>query len=95
MSAESLLPISEAASRISFATHFPLSWSHYVTLILIKDEQERSFHEIEAAQNNWSARELKRQLKYHYCCFQWQTILKNFKNGSNYQLNHYLIYKKG
>lgn len=62
LSAESSqLSISETASRISFTTQFPLSWSHYVTLIRIKDEQERSFYEIEAAQNNWSVRELKRQ----------------------------------
>lgn len=61
-SAESaFLPISETASRISYASQFPLSWSHYVTLLRIKDEQERSFYEIESAQNNWSVRELKRQ----------------------------------
>lgn len=53
--------ISETASRFSFAELFPLSWSHYVTLLAVKDENERSFYEIEAAQNNWSVRELKRQ----------------------------------
>ena len=40
---------------------FILSWSHYVFLMAINDEDERSFYEIEAAQNNWSLRELKRQ----------------------------------
>lgn len=39
-----------------------LSWSHYVTLLSIPDPQERSFYEIEAAANDWSLRELKRQL---------------------------------
>jgi len=40
----------------------PLSWSNYVTLLTITDPEERSFYEIEASQNQWSLRELKRQL---------------------------------
>ena len=40
---------------------FKLSWSHYLMLIGIKDINERSFYEIESAENNWSLRELKRQ----------------------------------
>ena len=40
--------------------HFALSWSHYVFLIGLKEE-ERSFYEIEAAQQGWTLRELKRQ----------------------------------
>ena len=40
---------------------FTLSWSHYVFLISINDDDERNFYEIEAAQNDWSLRELKRQ----------------------------------
>lgn len=39
---------------------FTLSWSHYVFLIRL-DARERNFYEIEATQNNWSLRELKRQ----------------------------------
>ena len=42
-------------------TMFILSWSHYVFLIGLGDEKERSFYEIEAAEQNWSLRELKRQ----------------------------------
>lgn len=53
---------SETLSRISFPELFPLSWSHYVTLLRVKDVNERSFYEIESAQNNWSVRELKRQM---------------------------------
>jgi predicted nuclease of restriction endonuclease-like (RecB) superfamily len=53
---------SETVSRISFPEIFPLSWSHYVTLLRVKDSNERSFYEIETAQNNWSVRELKRQM---------------------------------
>jgi len=40
---------------------FSLSWTHYVQLIKIENEDERNFYEIEATQNNWSVRELTRQ----------------------------------
>lgn len=40
---------------------FKLSWSHYLTLISIKNIDERRFYEIESIGNNWSVRELKRQ----------------------------------
>ncbi|PJR03638.1 PDDEXK nuclease domain-containing protein [Avrilella dinanensis] len=40
---------------------FNLSWSHYLKLMRIEDENERKFYEIEAAKNNWSVRELERQ----------------------------------
>jgi predicted nuclease of restriction endonuclease-like (RecB) superfamily len=39
----------------------PVSWSHYLFLMQIDDEQERQFYEIEAFQNNWKLEELKRQ----------------------------------
>jgi len=39
---------------------FSLSWSHYVFLIGLKEE-ERDFYEIEAAQQGWTLRELRRQ----------------------------------
>jgi predicted nuclease of restriction endonuclease-like (RecB) superfamily len=41
--------------------HFPLSWTHYVALLSVKDPGERSFYEIEAANEGWSVPELKRQ----------------------------------
>ncbi|WPU97529.1 PDDEXK nuclease domain-containing protein [Mucilaginibacter sp. cycad4] len=40
---------------------FRLSWTHYIQLLKIKNESERSFYEIEAAVNNWSVKELQRQ----------------------------------
>jgi len=40
---------------------FILSWTHYVFLLSIKNPDERSFYEIEAAGQNWTVRELKRQ----------------------------------
>jgi predicted nuclease of restriction endonuclease-like (RecB) superfamily len=39
---------------------FTLSWSHYVFLMGLK-EAERNFYEIEATQQGWTLRELKRQ----------------------------------
>lgn len=40
---------------------FRLSWSHYLQLIKIDNEEERKFYEIEAVRNNWSVREFERQ----------------------------------
>lgn len=41
---------------------FPLGWSHYVELLTIDCPDERRFYEIEAAANQWSVRELERQI---------------------------------
>ena len=54
-------PISQTLSAESQTPNFELSWSHYQMLLRIENQQERAFYEIEAAQNNWSLRELKRQ----------------------------------
>jgi predicted nuclease of restriction endonuclease-like (RecB) superfamily len=40
---------------------FKLTWTHYLFLMRIDDEKERSFYEIETEKYNWSVRELKRQ----------------------------------
>lgn len=42
--------------------HPNLSWTHYRTLLRVESAQARSFYEIEALKNNWSARELERQI---------------------------------
>jgi len=42
---------------------FKVSWSHYLILMRIRNDQERCFYEIESANNSWSLEELKRQ--YH------------------------------
>lgn len=42
--------------------HFTLGWSHYVELLTIDEAEERKFYEIEAAANQWSVRELQRQI---------------------------------
>lgn len=41
---------------------FHLGWSHYVSLLTIDTPEERRFYEIEAAANQWSVRELERQI---------------------------------
>lgn len=42
--------------------HPNLSWTHYRTLLRVKSPQIRAFYEIETIQNNWSTRELERQI---------------------------------
>lgn len=42
--------------------HPNLSWTHYRRLMRVENLDARSFYEIEALQNNWSARELERQI---------------------------------
>lgn len=39
-----------------------LSWTHYRLLIKIEDDIKRSFYEVECINNNWSTRELERQI---------------------------------
>lgn len=46
---------------VSTGRRFCLSWSHYLKLMRIKNVDERHFYEIEAAKNDWSLSELKRQ----------------------------------
>lgn len=40
-----------------------LTWSHYIELLKAEDELERSFYIQQCTQENWSVRELKRQMK--------------------------------
>jgi predicted nuclease of restriction endonuclease-like (RecB) superfamily len=44
------------------ASSLPLGWSHYVELLTLDDTAERRFYEIEAAANQWTVRELQRQI---------------------------------
>jgi len=63
---------SQSAVRISGKSQSPirifekgntvLSWTHYLVLIRIENKDERGFYEIETLNNNWSIRELKRQI---------------------------------
>lgn len=40
---------------------FTLSWSHYLVLMRIKNDEERRFYEIECQKQDWSVRQLKRE----------------------------------
>ena len=40
---------------------FVLGWSHYLFLMGIDNPDERRFYEVEAAQNHWTVKEMKRQ----------------------------------
>jgi predicted nuclease of restriction endonuclease-like (RecB) superfamily len=42
--------------------HSNLSWTHYRRLLRVSRSEARAFYEIEAIKNNWSARELERQI---------------------------------
>ena len=42
--------------------HSNLSWTHYRRLLRVDRETARAFYEIESLKNNWSARELERQI---------------------------------
>jgi predicted nuclease of restriction endonuclease-like (RecB) superfamily len=57
LSVKSENSIKQTASAI-----FNLSWSHYLILMRIDNKDERQFYEIEATKNNWSVRELDRQI---------------------------------
>jgi len=46
----------------TIARAFPLSWSHYVRLLSVKERQARSFYEAEALRGGWSVRQLDRQI---------------------------------
>ena len=45
----------------TLSAKFKLSWSHYIFLSRISNQDERNFYEIEAIEGTWTLRELKRQ----------------------------------
>ncbi|MGL4864414.1 PDDEXK nuclease domain-containing protein [Cetobacterium sp.] len=50
-------------SVISFSENpFKLSWTHYIRLVRIQNIEERRFYEIEAEKENWTVREMERQI---------------------------------
>ncbi len=53
---------SETVSRKLELSPFKLSWSHYIFFTNIENNFERRFYEIETIAENWSLRELKRQV---------------------------------
>jgi predicted nuclease of restriction endonuclease-like (RecB) superfamily len=49
-------------SSVARPAAFPLSWSHYVRLMSVKDEPARQFYEAEALRGGWVVRQLDRQI---------------------------------
>lgn len=58
---ETVFPQFKNLPSVGAGRKFFLSWSHYLKLMRIDNIDERHFYEIEAAKNNWSLAELKRQ----------------------------------
>lgn len=52
--------LQSAASKLT--ERFILGWTHYVTLLTVKNPGERRFYELEAAENGWGYRKLERQI---------------------------------
>lgn len=50
---------------IASALRTQFSWTHYRTLISIDNPDKREFYIAEAAKNNWTARQLERQVNSH------------------------------
>ena len=51
----------KSSTKLTDTYPFTLSWSHYLVLMRIESEAERSFYEIECHKQNWSVRQLQRQ----------------------------------
>ena len=61
--AKQCLPNSATPSRNYAETpNFTLSWSHYLVLMRVENTDARSFYEIECVQQQWSVRQLSRQV---------------------------------
>ncbi|MFT3760383.1 MAG: PDDEXK nuclease domain-containing protein [Thauera sp.] len=56
-------PLLVRPSRLDeLAQMFPLPWSAYVRLLMVKDDYARRFYEAEALRGGWSVRQLDRQI---------------------------------
>jgi hypothetical protein len=52
--------VSAQFDSTSLSRQFPLSWSHYVRLLGVRDPEARAFYEAEALRGGWSIRQLDR-----------------------------------
>lgn len=79
-------PARKLRSMYAFCRAFPdestlkpeLSWSHYLLLLKVADEQARAFYHEEAAAGHWSTRELARQAGSHYFERQQEPVKEHF-----------------
>lgn len=73
-----------------------LSWSHYVELLSITDDLERKFYATQSVKENWSVRELKRQINsalFHRIAFSKDKkgVIKLSKEGISIQKHSDII----
>ena len=61
-SSEKVQTLSAIFDFREIATHFPLSWSHYVKLLAVRKDEARKFYESEGLRGGWSVRQLERQI---------------------------------
>lgn len=62
----------------ALSSAFPLSWSHYVRLLTLKEQVSLKFYEQEALRGGWSVRQLDRQISSQ---FYERTVLSKNKSG--------------
>lgn len=53
-------------SDIRLRQAFPLSWSHYVGLLTVKNSKAREFYEAEALRGGWTVKQLNRQVNSQF-----------------------------
>lgn len=57
----SAMRISKKSKSENNIRSFSLSWTHYLILLRIENNDERNFYEIESLQNKWTVKQLERQ----------------------------------
>ena len=63
-----------------------LSWSHYATLLQVKDKEARDWYEKEAAEQTWSVRTLQRNISSQYYYRMLKTHKKELVEGEMKEL---------
>jgi hypothetical protein len=58
--------VSAQSLMVELSNKFSLSWSHYVRLLSIKDENTRKFYETEVFRNGWSVHQLDRKISSQF-----------------------------
>lgn len=53
-------------SDVRLPQAFPLSWSHYVKLLTVKNPKAREFYEAEALRGGWTIKQLNRQINSQF-----------------------------
>lgn len=73
--AKQCIAFSEKGQTERNLPQFILTWSHYLVLLRIRDAQARRFYEIECAAQDWSVRQLQRQV--NSCLYERLALSRN------------------